>query len=128
MAELTPGLVVQEEAFTNRTYKLSADKIEGFVDELEALKQSIYKVLSTERYEYPIYSFSYGIAWKELIGEEEAYVRAEMKRMIQETLLRDDRITEVDGFSFTFSGDICRCAFQVSSIYGETEIETEVEI
>ena len=38
MAELTPDLVVQEEAFTNRTYKLSSDKIEGFVDELEALK------------------------------------------------------------------------------------------
>ena len=128
MAELTPDLVVQEEAFTNRTYKLSSDKIEGFVDELEALKQSIYKTLSTERYEYPIYSFSYGIAWKELIGEEEAYVRAEMKRMIQETLLRDNRTTEGDGFSFTFSGDVCHCTFQVSSIYGETEIETEVEI
>lgn len=128
MAELTRDLVVQEEVFTNRTYKLSSDKIEGFVDELEALKQSIYKTLSTERYEYPIYSFSYGIAWKELIGEEEAYVRAEMKRMIQETLLRDNRITEVDGFSFTFSGDTCHCTFQVSSIYGETEIETEAEI
>ena len=128
MAKLTPDLVVQEEAFTNSTYKLSSDKIEGFVDELEALKQSIYKTLSTERYEYPIYSFSYGIAWKELIGEEEAYVRAEMKRMIQETLLRDTRITVVEGFSFPFSGDGCHCTFQVSSIYGETEIETEVEI
>ena len=29
---------------------------------------------------------------------------AEMKRMIQEALLRDDRITEVDGFSFFFTG------------------------
>ena len=128
MAELTPGLVVQEEAFTNRTYKLSSDKIEGFVDELEALKQSIYKTLSTERYEYPIYSFSYGIAWKELIGAEQPYVRAEMKRMIQETLLRDYRILEVDGFEFTFSGDICHCTFDVLSIYGETEIETEAPI
>ncbi len=128
MADLTPGLVVQVETFTNKTYKLSSDKIEGFVDELAALKQSIYKVLSTERYEYPVYSFSYGIAWKELIGEEEPYVRAEMKRMIQETLLQDDRILEVDGFSFSFSGDTCQCSFDVLSIYGNIEIEMEVAV
>ena len=126
MAELTTSLVLQEQVFENETYKLSEEKIEGFVDELEALKQSIYKVLATERYEYPIYSFSYGIAWKELIGEERPFVRAEMKRMIEEALLRDDRILEVDGFEFEFSGDSCHCSFDVLSIYGNVEIETEV--
>ena len=126
MAELTTSLVLQEQVFENKTYKLSEEKIEGFVDELEALKQSIYKVLATERYEHPIYSFSYGIAWKELIGEERPFVRAEMKRMIEEALLRDDRILEVDGFEFEFSGDSCHCSFDVLSIYGNVEIETEV--
>lgn len=126
MAELTTNMILQEQVFENKTYKLSEEKIEGFVDELEALKQSIYKVLATERYEYPIYSFSYGIAWKELIGEERPFVRAEMKRMIEEALLRDDRILEVDGFEFEFSGDSCHCSFDVLSIYGNVEIETEV--
>ena len=125
MAELTTSLFLQERAFENRTYKLSEEKIEGFVDELEALKQRIYKVLATERYEYPIYSFSYGIAWKELIGEERPFVRAEMKRMIEEALLRDNRILEVDGFRFEFSGDRCFCSFDVLSVYGEVTIETE---
>lgn len=128
MAELTTDLVIQEQAFESRTYQLSDTRIEGFVDELEALKQAIYKVLSTEKYEYPIYSFDYGIEWKELIGEERPYVRAEMKRMIEEALLLDDRIREVDGFQFEFSGDSCRCTFSVSSIYGEFEIEKEVGI
>lgn len=128
MAELTTNLVLQEQFFENRTYKLSEEKIEGFVDELESLKQSIYKVLATERYEHPIYSFSYGIAWKELIGAEQPYIRAEMKRMIEEALLKDDRILEVDGFDFEFSGDICHCTFEVHSIYGEIEIETEVTV
>ena len=128
MAELTTSLVLQEQVFENKTYKVSEEKIEGFVDELEALKQSIYKVLATERYEYPIYSFSYGIAWKELIGEERPFVRAEMKRMIEEALLRDDRILEVDGFEFEFSGDSCHCSFDVLSINGNVEIETEVPV
>lgn len=128
MADLTTDLVLKEQTYESRTYHLSETKIEGFVDGLEALKQAIYKILSTEQYEYPIYSFSYGIAWKELIGEEQAYVRAEMKRMIEEALLRDDRIREVDSFRFEFSGDSCRCTFNVSSIYGEFEIEKEANI
>ena len=126
--ELTTDLVVQDQTYQNKTYQLSETKIEGFVDELAALKQTIYKVLSTESYEYPIYSFSYGVAWQQLIGEDPPYVRAEMKRMIQETLLRDSRILDVDGFEFEFSGDACHCTFQVQSIYGEVEIEKEAEI
>ena len=128
MAELTTSLVLQERSYGGRTYKLSEEKIEGFVDGVDSLKQAIYKILSTERYEHPIYSFNYGIAWKELIGEERPYVRAEMKRMIQEALLQDDRILEVDGFVFDFSGDLCRCTFSVASIYGEIEIGTEVAV
>ena len=107
---------------------MSDAKIEGFVDGLEALKQAIYKILSTEQYEYPVYSFRYGIAWKELIGEERSYVRAGMRRMIEEALLPDDRIREVDGFQFEFSGDTCRCTFDVSSIYGELQIEKEMTV
>ena len=126
--ELTTDLVIQDQTYQNKTYQLSETKIEGFVDELAALKQGIYKALSTERYEYPIYSFSYGVAWKQLIGEDPPYVRAEMKRMIQETLLCDSRILDVDGFEFEFSGDACHCTFQVQSIYGEVEIEKEAEI
>lgn len=127
MEGLTTGLVLEEARFESRTYKLSDTRIEGFVDGLEALKQAIYKMLATERYEYPVYSFGYGIAWKELVGGERSYVRAEMKRMIQEALLRDDRIREVDGFGFSFVGDTCQCSFNVSSIYGDIEIRTEVQ-
>lgn len=128
MAELTTDLVLQEQSFGNHTYRLTKENIEGRVDGLEALKQSIYKVLATEQYEYPIYSFNYGVAWKELIGEERPYVRAEMKRMIQEALMQDDRIREVDGFKFAFSGDTCQCTFNVSSIYGNIEIGKEVVV
>lgn len=128
MAELTTDLVLQDQSFESRTYGLSKTKIEGFVDERQALKQAVYKALSTERYECPVYSFGYGVAWKELIGEDRAYVRAEMKRMIQETLQTDNRIRDVDGFKFDFSGDLCRCSFTVSSIYGEIEMDTEVVV
>lgn len=126
MAELTTDLILREQTFESKTYKISNDKIEGFVDDLEALKQAIYKILGTEQYEYPIYSFDYGVSWKELIGQERAYVRAELKRMIQEALLLDNRVSDVDGFDFEFAGDTCKCNFNVTSVYGNFEMETEV--
>lgn len=125
---LTIDLTVKEQSYTDRTYKMSDTQIAGFVDGMEALKQSIYKALSTEQYEYPIYSFQYGIAWKQLIGEDRSYVRAELRRMVEELLMRDDRIRSVDGFEFSFSGDSCHCSFNASSIYGEISVTTEGKI
>lgn len=128
MMELNTQLKLKEQSFYNKTYRLSDGKIEGFVDGAEALKQAIGKVLSTEQFEYPVYGFRYGTAFRQLIGEEQPYVRAEMRRMIQEALERDERILEVDGFSFEFLGDLCRCSFHVRSIYGEVTMEKEVSI
>ena len=125
---LTIDLTVKEQSYIDRTYKMSDTQIAGFVDGMEALKQSIYKSLSTEQYEYPIYSFQYGIAWKQLIGEDRSYVRAELRRMVEELLMRDDRIRSVDGFEFSFSGDSCHSSFNISSIYGEISVTTEGKI
>lgn len=125
---LTIDLTVKEQSYTDRTYKMSDTQIAGFVEGMEALKQSIYKALSTEQYEYPIYSFQYGIAWKQLIGEDRSYVRAELRRMVEELLMRDDRIQSVDSFEFSFSGDSCHCSFDVSSIYGDISVTTEGKI
>lgn len=125
---LTIDLTVKEQSYIDRTYKMSDTQIAGFVDGMEALKQSIHKALLTEQYEYPIYSFQYGIAWKQLIGEDRSYVRAELRRMVEELLMRDNRIRSVDGFEFSFSGDSCHCSFNVSSIYGEISVTTEGKI
>ncbi|AGC67446.1 phage-like element PBSX protein, XkdS [Thermoclostridium stercorarium subsp. stercorarium DSM 8532] len=113
---------------TSRTYKLYSDKIQGYTDGLEAVKQAIYKVLNTERYEYPIYSFNYGIELENLIGKDRTYVQVELKRRISECLLRDERITSVDNFRFEGSGDMIKCTFDVHTIYGNLTISREVNI
>lgn len=122
--ELSP----EESIETSRTYKLSGDKIQGYVDGLEALKQAIYKVLNTERYEYPIYGFNYGIDLESLVGKDRTYVQIELKRRISECLLQDERITGVDNFKFEFNGDQLKCTFDVHSIFGNLTISREVSI
>lgn len=113
---------------TNRTYKMSKDNIRGYINDVEALKQAIYKMLSTEKYEYPIYSFSYGIDIQSLIGKDKEYASVELKRRIKECLSRDLRIEGVENFYITVEEDMLMCTFQVISIYGEFTMEKEVNI
>ena len=121
-------LSLDESIETSRTYKIVGNRIQGYTDELEALKQAIYKVLSTERYEYPIYSFNYGIELESLIGKDPIYVQVELKRRIRECLLKDDRITEVDNFQFEVYGDEIKCTFDVHSIYGDLTVSQVVNV
>lgn len=119
---------IEENLETSRTYKLLNNKIQGYIDGLESVKQAIYKVLSTERYEYPIYSFNYGIELESLIGKDPIYVQVELKRRIRECLLKDDRITDVDNFQFEVNGDEIKCTFDVHSIFGNFTASREVNI
>jgi len=121
-------LATEETPQTSRTYKISENRIQGYIDGLEALKQAIYKVLNTERYEYPIYSFNYGIELENLLGKDQVYVQIELKRRIRECLLQDDRITEVDNFRFEVAGDTIKCTFDVHSIFGNFTASREVTI
>ncbi|MGE4274115.1 MAG: DUF2634 domain-containing protein [Desulfitobacterium sp.] len=123
-------LVIDERvAETSRTYKMTETKIQGNADELDALKQAIYKVLSTEKYEYPIYSFFYGIELESLLGKDPAYVKIEMKRRIKECLLQNfAEIKSVENFWFENNGDELLCVFEVVSIYGSETISKGVTI
>lgn len=91
---------IQEDA--TETYKLNMenDRVIGYTDELEAMKQAIYKIINTERYDYLIYSWNYGIELNDLFGEPIPYVYSEIKRRIIEALTQDTRIESVDAFSF----------------------------
>ena len=125
---LTSDTRIQKQTFSNRSYNDSGTCIRGMVNDLEALGQAIRKRLSTQQFEYPIYSFNYGVNWRDLIGQDQEYIRAEMQRMIRETLLQDDRISDVSGFLVEFKGITCVCSFDVSSIFGQLREGVEMNV
>lgn len=110
------------------TYKLDYhnDRVKGCTNGQEAMKQAIYKILNTERYDYKIYSSNYGVELKELIGEHIAYVIPEAERRIKEAILWDSRITDVFDFEFEIDKKILNVKFKCSTIFGEVNIETVV--
>lgn len=125
---LNESLEVVEDIETSKTYKILIDGNNGYIDGIESLKQFIYKLLSTEKYNYPIYSFNYGIELENLLGKDYDYIKIELKRRIEECLLDDERINSVNDFKFTRNLDSLKVEFNVESIYGNTSISKEVDI
>lgn len=112
------------------TYKLDIDKgrIRGMTDEADAMLQAIYLILSVERYQYPIYSFNYGVELADLIGQPKDYVMSEAKRRITEALTQDDRIESVDGWAFETTKKSVIVTFTVHTIFGDIETTKEVAV
>ena len=111
-----------------RTYnmRIAEKRIAGTTDDKDALIQSIYRILNTERYIYPIYSWNYGIELADLYGKSRDYIVSELKRRITDALSADERISSVGGFDFAFTKNEITCSFIVHSIYGDIETEKRV--
>ena len=98
--------------------------VAGAADGIDAVKQAIYLTLSTERYQYPIFSWNYGVETADLYGEPYEYVVSELERRIAEALLWDKRVLEVGGFDFHAAGKgKIEAAFTVSTVFGRVPVE-----
>lgn len=134
MVPSTTGLLDEDfeiEEETSRTYKLdhNREKVRGYTDGLEAVKQAAFKILNTERYQYIMYSWDYGIETMDLYGEPVSYVCPELERRITEALVCDTRITEVSDFEFEITGKgVVHAMFTVHTIYGTMQMEKEVDV
>lgn len=104
------------------------DRISGYIDDLDALIQAIYLILSTERYQYLIYSWDYGIELLDLFGKPMSYVTAELPRRIKDALMQDSRVKDVKDFTFTRKGKQLATQFTVVSDIANVSTELEVRV
>ena len=119
---------ITEVNYPSRTYKLIFDKnrVSDYVDDLDAIKQTIYLILSTERYKHIIYSWDYGVELIDLFGKPMPYVMAELPRRIKEALTQDDRIDDVTDFEFEVNKNKLHTTFTVVTNLGNISTEMEV--
>lgn len=94
----------------------------------EAIKTWVYKAMKTERFRYQIYSWDFGSELHSLIGQNYTpnLTKAEAIRYIKETLLINPYIRNVSNVEVTFSGGTLTINAKLETIYGETEVSTNV--
>lgn len=125
---------IEEVDHPSRTYKIEVrnndndDRINGHIDDLQAIQQAIYLILNTERYKYPVYSWDYGVELVDLIGKPIPYVISEIPRRITEALTQDSRILNVRDFEFEKYKSTLNVTFVVETTLGDISSDLEVNI
>ncbi len=117
---------IKEEIAPSLTHRMHINsmRIYGVIDDLEALKQMIYKQINTEKGVHQIYP-NFGLQLQDLYGQQKEYVYLELIRRIEECLIRDDRVISVTDFNFDVGKSVkdeLAISFTVNSVYGEIDI------
>lgn len=127
--QISGGIVgsIETVAFPSNTYRLTEDQIVGDIDGIEAIKQAVFHILSTERYAYAIYENNYGSELEKYLGRSFSYLEATIQDTLRDALLQDDRITAVNVTSVTKTKkDSALILFTVISDRGSFNMEVDV--
>lgn len=118
------------ETLSSRTFRMHHSTLttSGIMDQIKAVEQAVFLILNTERYEWLIHSWNYGVELRSLIGKDVEYCLPEIERRIREALVQDDRIVAVQSFAFEVNKKTVLTTFVVVSIFGEINAEMVVEI
>lgn len=100
-------------------------RLEGQItDDIEAVKQMVYKCINTEKGQYIIYP-TFGLQKKDLFFRPKVWAYTKLKYRIKEALTLDDRVEDVDDFVFhrreSVRNDLVM-SFTVRTIYGAFSI------
>lgn len=114
----------------SKTFRLDMEHscAAGMADGLEAVRQAVYLILNTERYQWLIHSWDYGAELQSLVGRPLDFCIPEIERRVREALLQDDRIRAVENFAFEVGKKTIAAQFTVKCVFGEFAADTELKI
>ncbi len=114
---------------SNKTYKIDwiNGRINGFIDQKEAVEQAITKIMLTQRYNHLIYSSDYGNENNTLIPQNselsENYIITNVEKYTIEALLTDERILKIKDFEAVIEKDEIQISFLAETIFGLVKYE-----
>lgn len=118
--------IVLQPSFTHKML-IEEERVKGYTDGEEAVKQFIYKCINTEKGIYPIYP-NFGVKKRDLFGKPKNYAFVVLTRRITDALMLDDRIEDVYEFKYheDWSQDLnLGMSFKVSLVGREKAVNIE---
>ena len=126
---LVPDMEYEEQPSHTFAMNMQKEEVKGYCDDLEAMRQAVFLILSIERYSCSLVSWNYGVELEDLFGMPTTYCIPEIERRITEALLQDDRITKVYNFTFDVpKKGVIHTTFSVDTNVGTVDAEKEVTV
>ena len=120
---------VQTIILPSKTYKIDNDRISGYIDGIDAIKQAVYHILQVERYSSPIYDDNYGVELEQYQGVDFEYIETTIEDTLREALTQDNRINDVIVTNIErISNDIALVEFDVISTQGKVTMEVNLNV
>lgn len=100
------------------------------VEDNEALKVWIYKVVKTERYKYIIYNDDFGTEINKYIGKNytRGYTESEIVRDIKEALLINEYILEIKKINARYEGSTLTIHVELTTVYSDIDMEVKLSV
>lgn len=119
--------VLAQPTFTHKMW-IEEERVKDYIsDDIEAVKQMVYKCINTEKGIYPIYP-NFGVKKDGLFGKNKGYAFIVLTRRITDSLLLDDRVTDV--LDFVYKTELSKeddlgMTFKVKTIFSDKEVNIE---
>ena len=75
------------ETLPSRTFRMNHNSLTiiGTIDQIQAVEQAVYLILNTERYEWLIHSWNYGVELHNLIGQDVEWLKSQSTYQLQKS-------------------------------------------
>lgn len=90
---------IDKKPYGSKDYRVIDNRIQGYVNDIDSLKQTVFFILSTERFRHITVSDNVGVELENLYGEDINLIEIKLKETIESALLADDRIVEIREFN-----------------------------
>lgn len=119
-------IIPKEYGIDFNTGQLTGRIVEG----IEAIKVWVWLCLRTQRFRYPIYSWSYGTDMEQYIGQGLTieYLETDLKDEIEEALRVNEYITGIENYSCIQTGSKVQIQFTVQTTLGSLKETYSLEV
>lgn len=119
-------IIPKEYGIDFNTGQLTGRIVEG----IEAIKVWVWLCLRTQRFRYPIYSWSYGTDMEQYIGQGLTieYLETDLKDEIEEVLRVNEYITGIENYSCIQTGSKVQIQFTVQTTLGSLKETYSLEV
>ena len=108
---------------------VQVDRISGFIDDKDAIRQAVYHILSIERYSCLIYDDNYGVELQQYIGQDFEYLKVTIQKTLEEALMQDERIISIDVVGIEkIDNETANVKLLIQANVGEIQMEVNVNV
>ena len=126
--DLSKGIIFQDQPSLTWIADPVTNRLRGYGDGWEAVRQAVEVILHVERYKWQIYTPNFGTDYDGLLGTDPGYAASELRRRLEDAFLPDNRILRLEDFQWHFNGVSLTAAFTVRTVFGDVPGSMEVPI